>query len=120
MKIVHKKFFTTTLFIVFFMISGNVLKAQETDGDADVYREYTSLEEALKTPAAVYRLNLQKQRLKEVPAGIFLLDHLEELNLSHNRIKELPAQIGELKNLKILDLSHNKLAELPLETGDLQ
>ncbi|HQP16886.1 MAG TPA: leucine-rich repeat domain-containing protein, partial [Bacteroidales bacterium] len=115
-----KKWFTTALAMLL-VVAGRVSSlAQEADSVGDTHYEFTSLEEALKRPAAVYRLNLQRQRLAEVPAEIFSFEHLEELNLSHNRIKELPGQIGELKNLTILNLSHNKLVELPLEIGDLQ
>jgi len=84
-----KKLLATALAMIFVM-AGRVLSlAQDADSIGDTHYEFTSLEEALKRPAAVYRLNLQRQRLVKVPAEIFSFEHLEELNLSHNRIKAL-------------------------------
>ena len=54
---------------------------------------YSSLEEALKNPKNVYRLNLKRKKLTEFPKEILELTNLWELNLSRNKIYELPKEI---------------------------
>lgn len=81
--------------------------------------EYTSLTLALQKPDSVYRLNLRKQKLKEIPKEIFLFKNLQELNLSKNKISRIPQEIGDLKLLQKLDLSMNAIDSLPKEIGKL-
>ncbi|MEI6766816.1 MAG: leucine-rich repeat domain-containing protein [Bacteroidota bacterium] len=80
---------------------------------------FISLDEALLNPSEVYRLDLSKQHLEQIPAGVFMLANLQEMNLSHNKIKSIPCEIKSLKNLRIIDLSSNKLITLPAEIGTL-
>lgn len=81
---------------------------------------FTSLEKALVNPAAVYRLSLQKLKLKEVPAEIFTLSNLNELDLSKNKLTSIPPDIGKLGNLQVLKLSRNKLEKFPEEICPLE
>lgn len=82
-------------------------------------KEYTSLEEALKNPEEVYKLNLRKKRLKEFPFDILKFKNLQELNLYKNRIRVIPKEIGTLESLQKLNLSHNKIQAIPKEIGNL-
>lgn len=96
---------------------------------------YTSLEEALKTPDKVYRLNLAGKGYTVFPEDIFRLKNLRWLDLGwkdkkkhkrsgygklKNHLKALPAKIAALKHLEYLDLSYNRLTKLPAEIGLMQ
>jgi len=65
------------------------------------------------------RLNLNSQRLPDLPAEIGQLSGLRELNLGDNRLTALPPEIGQLTNLRALFLSVNQLTALPPEIGKL-
>lgn len=89
----------------------------------DYYQDipvWTDLNEALKTPKAIRRLDLSKTKLKEIPMEVFQLYNLEMLDLSRNQIKSIPPEIKNLKKLRILDISRNKLEALPAEIGQLK
>ena len=58
-------------------------------------------------------LNLQENRLAELPESIGQLHNLTTLNLGFNNLTELPESIGQLHNLTTLFLGGNKLTELP-------
>lgn len=80
---------------------------------------YRSISVALQNPDKVYRLNLSKTRMKDIPADVFKFKNLRELDLSRNRIDSIPAAIGDLQNLTSLNLSSNNLELLPDEIGKL-
>lgn len=86
----------------------------------DEEKEFTSISEALKNPEVVFKLNLRKQKLKEIPSEIFQMKNLKKLTLSKNKITSVPAEIGQLENLEELDLSDNKIELLPMEIGNLR
>jgi Leucine-rich repeat (LRR) protein len=75
--------------------------------------EYTDLNEALKNPDKVYRLNLSNQQFKEFPAGILKFKNLEYLNLRNDGLATLSPEIGNLKSLRVLDLGGNDFKRLP-------
>ncbi|MDP4267174.1 MAG: leucine-rich repeat domain-containing protein [Bacteroidota bacterium] len=77
----------------------------------------TSIEDAMKSPEKVFKLDLHKKKLKEIPAEVFQLTNLTELDLSRNKIKTIPAEISKLKMLKKIDISRNNLETLPSEIG---
>ena len=81
---------------------------------------YTNLNEALKNPEIVYRLNLSRKKLKIFPMEILKFKNLQELDLSKNKFDSLPEQIGLLTNLQILNVSGNKLIYLPDSIGELK
>lgn len=81
---------------------------------------WTDLEEAMKTPRAIIRLNLSKSKLKSIPPQVFELYNLEELDLSKNQIKTIPPDIAKLKKLRVLNVGKNKLEDLPREIGSLK
>jgi len=81
---------------------------------------FTSLEEALKNPEAVIKLELRKKKLKNFPVEITQFINLQYLDLSKNSIKEIPAEIGKLKNLQHLAISKTGLQELVPQIGELK
>lgn len=56
---------------------------------------YTSLEEAKQHPELVYKLDLHKSKLTELPEEIMQFTNLTYLDLSKNKLSELPAWIQE-------------------------
>jgi Leucine-rich repeat (LRR) protein len=111
------KWIFCTLFIVFF---ASAASAQLPDtATLTKQKIFISLDEALLNPSVVYRLDLSKQHLEQIPAGVFMLTNLQELNLSRNKIKSIPSEIKNLKSLRIIDLSSNKLTTLQAEIGTL-
>jgi Leucine-rich repeat (LRR) protein len=79
--------------------------------------EYTDLTEALKNPEKVYKLNLRKNKLKEIPPEVFTLTNLQELNISKNKLTKIPKDISKLTKLEVLDVSANEIDTLYPEIG---
>ena len=82
-------------------------------------KRYTSLDEALKNPAKVRRLDLSGKQLDKLPASIGRLTNLVELSLSDNKLTALPPEMGRLTKLTSLAANDNKLKSLPAEIGTL-
>lgn len=61
----------------------------------------------------IHELNLQENRLKQLPAEIGGLQTLEYLRLAGNSLQSLPESMRGMKALRVLDLSHNDFAILP-------
>lgn len=80
---------------------------------------FYSLQEALKNPDEVYKLNLSKKGLKEIPTDIGKLTKLQVLNIRKNKIKSLPEEIGNLKNLQEIDMASNHITLIPSSIGNL-
>lgn len=81
--------------------------------------EFNSIEEALKNPQNVYRLNLRKQMLNKLPEEIAQFTNLQELNLSDNPIEELPESLKNLKKIQILHIGKTNLKEIPTVVYEL-
>lgn len=89
-------------------------------GPNDNGRTYTSLEEALAEPQAVYRLKLTKLPSKDsLPGELFQLTELRELTVKGCKLWTLNAQIDKLTHLQYLNLDKNKLVRLPESIGKL-
>ena len=80
---------------------------------------YKSLDEALQNPSQVYRVNLTKQGITELPPEIGTLVNLQYLNLSKNSISSIPPEIKKLKNLQWLILEDNSITSLPPELAEM-
>jgi Leucine-rich repeat (LRR) protein len=80
-------------------------------------KTFRSLAAAFVEPDSVFKLDLSKQKLKEIPEEIRKFKNLQVLNLSRNRLRGAPSWIGELKNLQRIDLSNNKLEVLTDSIG---
>ncbi|MDG2247321.1 MAG: leucine-rich repeat domain-containing protein [Flavobacteriales bacterium] len=79
----------------------------------DTAKVYYTLEAALNADLPVYRLDLTKSGLKEIPAELCTLSSLQELILDRNKLKSLPQEISKLKNLQAISVSKNKLESFP-------
>ena len=76
-------------------------------------KEFTTLDDALKTPDQVLRLNLSNQRFDKFPAEIIKFKNLQYLSLRNDHLKVVPAEIASLQNLRVLDLGGNDFSLLP-------
>lgn len=86
----------------------------------DTMRAFTNLEEALKNPEKVIKLELRRARLKSFPMEILKFTNLQYLDLTKNNISELPPEIAQLQNLQYFSISKNVLEEFPPQIGDLK
>ncbi len=115
-------YFFKRIFILLLVFSASKLFSQSVLIDSltlDTMRAYTSLEEALKNPEKVIKLELRRKKLKSFPMEILKFPNLQYLDLTKNNIKELPAEISELKNLQYFSISKNVLEEFPPQIGAL-
>ena len=95
-------------------------KAQLLDSlTLDTLTAYSSIQEAMKAPDKVIKLELRKKKLKEFPKEILNFKKLQYLDLSKNSIVEVPDWIDSLKDLQILIVSKNELEFIPKEIGGL-
>uniref|UniRef100_A0A182FGB9 Disease resistance R13L4/SHOC-2-like LRR domain-containing protein n=1 Tax=Anopheles albimanus TaxID=7167 RepID=A0A182FGB9_ANOAL len=68
--------------------------------------------------AAVYNVDVSKNKLAEVPAGLALLaSQLTELNVSFNLLRTVPSFFSQFDKIAYLNLSNNSLEELPEVIG---
>ncbi len=116
MKNLKNILFLFLILIISFITCISTARAQQrllNDEDLDKEPVFIFLAEALKNPTKVYKLNLSRQQLKEIPKEIYQFVNLQRIDLSYNNISEIPKEIGLLKNLQSLDLTKNKIKELP-------
>jgi Leucine-rich repeat (LRR) protein len=83
-------------------------------------KEFTSLDEALKNPSSVYRLDLSFSGLSEFPREVLQFPNLQSLNLSNNGIVEIPADLAKLSKLQRLNLATNGIKRFPAEISSLK
>lgn len=81
---------------------------------------YKNLDSAIANPTKVITLDLERQKLKEVPKEILLFKNLERLILKRNYINEVPKEISLLTRLHYLDLSSNYIETLPKELSSIK
>ena len=105
--------------MVFAFQKSNAQKVLLDSLTLDTIHAYTNLEEALKNPEKVIKLELRKSKLKSFPMEILKFTNLQYLDLSKNSIKEIPVEISQLKNLQYFAISKNNLQEFPPQIGDL-
>lgn len=134
-----KHILSATLFVLLPLFQfGQILDSTEL---ANTF-SYTSIEEALKEPDKVIRLELRKMKLKEFPVEIFqfknlqyldisknairyvhdslhLIPNLQFFNASKNKIEQMPPTIGKLTQLKSLNWNNNELISIPYQIGNL-
>ena len=109
-----------TLFqTLFLIIISQITLGQTITDSTKIKREFTSLEEALKSPEKVYNLNLSNQNVVIPKDAWSKLINLEILSFKNDHLKEIPQEIGFLKNLKVLDLSGNDFTSLPKSLSEL-
>ncbi|MCZ4408271.1 leucine-rich repeat domain-containing protein [Cryomorphaceae bacterium 1068] len=81
----------------------------------DTTATFTSIEEALKTPNQVIRLDLSDQEIDFSLKSLREFKNMEFLSLRNDHLEQLPIEILELEQLRVLDLSGNDFTELPEE-----
>jgi Leucine-rich repeat (LRR) protein len=67
----------------------------------------------IKNWSKLKNLQVQNNRISDLPAGFCDISTLCSLDLSANRIQKLPDSLGYLQNLQFLNLSHNQIKVLP-------
>ncbi|MCZ8198230.1 MAG: leucine-rich repeat domain-containing protein [Flavobacterium sp.] len=82
-------------------------------------KEFTTLNDALKSPEKVFRLNLSNQDISISSEQWLRFINLEYLNLKNDHLKEIPIAITKIKSLKTIDLSGNDFTILPEEFSNL-
>jgi len=103
---------TTFLSILFSLIA---FTSTAQNSDTAIYiKNFTNLEEALKNPNEVFRLDLSNQLLNNTQLeALTKFKNLRFLSLKNDHLKEVPKSISELTNLRVLDLSGNDFKFLP-------
>ena len=64
--------------------------AQNSIDSTQIKKEYTNIENALKNPEKVYRLNLSNQNISVKSVDWIKFSNLEYLNLSNDHLKTIP------------------------------
>jgi len=109
------------LLIIFFLNCFVSVQAQLLDSlTLDTLNSFTSIEEALKQPDKVIKLELRKKKLKVFPPEIFQFKNLQYLDISKNNLTEIPDSIELLTQLQYLDISKNKLQVFSAKIGKLE
>lgn len=86
----------------------------------DSVKVFTSLEDAIKSPLEVYRLELKKQKLKEIPEEVYQFKNLQYLDLSRNKLDTFPKQLATLSNLVVIVLNRNSINYLTESIGSFK
>lgn len=60
----------------------------------------------------IIELDLDKQKLTELPAEMSYLKNLQRLKVNDNRLKTLPLSMGQLKHLREVEVANNHLQNL--------
>lgn len=117
---INKKYCNYFLSIILILLSTVNTHAQVFDYKAlDTLPELT-LEQALKKdPLIVYKLNLKKEKLIDLPESIAQFKNLQSLDISKNKLKHFPSIIFKFEYLQKLDVSDNKIELVPGEIGNL-
>ena len=99
-------------FLVVFNLYGASLFSQQTAESLSLKKTFTNLQDALKNPDQVYRLDLSNQKLSNSVVNWQKFKNLEYLSLKNDHLKVLPKEIFGLQNLKTLDISLNDFETL--------
>jgi Leucine-rich repeat (LRR) protein len=78
-----------------------------------------TLAELKQGSSSLKELNLQKNKIRVVPAGIGAFPNLRKLGLNYNAIEDIHPNIGTLKKLESLSLYQNKLQQIPVGVFEL-
>jgi Leucine-rich repeat (LRR) protein len=110
--------YSTLLILVFAFLFINA-KGQSSIDSLQLNKEFINLEEALKNPENVYRLNLSEQEIEIADTIWSKFTNLQYLSLKNDHLKQIPDGLGNLKTLKVLDLSGNDFKVLPPSFSNL-
>ncbi len=103
------------IFVFLFLVSYAAISNGQVNAtlNLDTCRIFKDLEAALQSPDKVYKLQLQKMKLKEFPIEILKFRQLRVLDLRKNKLSSIPLEISELKYLEEVNFSKNKIVEFP-------
>ncbi len=108
------------LTVSIFLLLSSFMRGQLLDSlSLDSAFLYTSIEEAMKEPDKVIKLELKKQKLKSFPVEIFTFRNLQYLDVSKNNLKEIPDSLDMLPDLQYFNASKNRLESIPKTIGKL-
>jgi len=110
-----KIFLLATLVFAGILFTATQANAQQIyDTVCKSYKTYYSIEEALKDPLSVQKLDLSMQKLTVLPEEVMQLKNLVCLDLSFNRIATFPASFPTLTKLECLNLMGTRyMGKLP-------
>lgn len=75
---------------------------------------YTSLDAALAAnPDSVFRIDLSRQRLRQVPEALAAFTELRELRLDRNKLDTLPSFLAWFGKLEVFSAEENELTAFP-------
>lgn len=100
-------------FSLYLALGGGLLAQLLPQTTLDTVRTFRSLERALQHPDSVYRLDLSRQKLKQVPEEVRQFKNLNALDLGRNKLKELPGWMNELRYLQEFSAGRNKFTAIP-------
>lgn len=100
--------------IIIILLSISTFSFAQRDG------YFNNLDSAISHPNSVIVLDLERQRLKEIPKEIADFPNIEKLILKRNYIKEVKKELSLLRKLRYLDLSSNNITDLPKELSVLR
>jgi Leucine-rich repeat (LRR) protein len=106
----------TTILVVLLFITTNFLIAQNPPNKN---KEYDNIEEAMKKPELVYKLDLSGQNINLETIDWSKFINIEYLNLKNDHLKKIPKGITKLTSLKVIDLSGNDFDILPSDFSKL-
>jgi Leucine-rich repeat (LRR) protein len=121
-KILTKVFRNVFVAALFLCIA---LSETFSQGNTQVYKTFTDINEGSKVPLQVEILNLSNQSLSKFPEAVLAFTNLKKLLLNNTNIPSVPEGIGVLVNLEVLELNHfetvnNKLNTLPQSIAQLK
>ncbi|MDR3047198.1 MAG: leucine-rich repeat domain-containing protein [Bacteroidales bacterium] len=117
----YKYLLNSALLLLFLLCIPKTYCQLLSDGELAQRHLYTSLEEALKEPEKVYRLELVRaKKLDTLPDAVFKLKNLQVLTIKSSQLLQLNGRISEFSNLQYLNLDHNRIVMLPNTLGDLK
>ncbi len=124
MRLIRKKqyrFLVKCSIAALFILSPFITWSQVLDSiGLDTMPTYTLTKALKQDPLQVYKLNLKKLKLSELPEEIYQFKNLNVLELNRNKFKIFPTQIGEFKYLQELYISNNKIEIITKELGNLK
>ncbi|XP_066154966.1 leucine-rich repeat transmembrane neuronal protein 3-like [Euwallacea fornicatus] len=110
----------TRLALVLMAVGCSATQRSQTNNEENTFAVQMSLEQVPEGRPSVGGLNLAYNRLKELPAHVFVRNHYRRahtIQLSHNRISQVhPAAFRGIFHLRTLDLSYNNLTSLDSHT----
>jgi riboflavin kinase/FMN adenylyltransferase len=86
----------------------------------DTARVYTNFEQAIARPERVIRLDLTRDKLRELDPRIGRFSQLRELVLDRNKLDALPQELRFVQTLERISVSSNRLESFPQVLLELQ